>query len=81
MKTLIDNNNMRKYLSTLRSAHESFEISGLYSSIELVGLVNAPMALQSFDQEVYINVKQSTLHTSNCEVFILRFYYRYLKLT
>ena len=47
---------MRKYLSTLRSAHESFEILGLYSSIHLDGSVNAPMALQSFDQEVYRNV-------------------------
>jgi len=51
-----ENNNVRKYLSALHFTHESFEISGLYSSIHLVGSVNAPMALESFDQEVYRNI-------------------------
>lgn len=70
-----DNDNKWKYLSALRSTHESYEIFFLYSSIQLPGSVNDIIALQSFDQNC-IEMSNNPPYMLRIVMYLYKNYYK-----
>ena len=64
-----DNNHKGKYLSLLRTTHETSEMSWLYSLIQLAS-PNSDTISYSLRSIKSIEMSKNPPHTSNCEVFI-----------